>query len=121
MCIQTRITLYTHLPPPPAPPPPPPVEKEASPQGEVSWDVDQDLIAQLKEQYRKERKGKKGVKSKSCSSSSLLILFPSVLCLLCFVSFEKSCALGLRLCPFSLSLLSPQVSLYFVSASRSKL
>ncbi|XP_056264956.1 striatin-like isoform X2 [Pseudoliparis swirei] len=37
-------------------------EKEASPQGEVSWDVDQGLISQLKEQYRKERKGKKGVK-----------------------------------------------------------
>uniref|UniRef100_A0A8C7U1B6 Striatin n=1 Tax=Oncorhynchus mykiss TaxID=8022 RepID=A0A8C7U1B6_ONCMY len=27
-----------------------------------AWDVDQGLIAQLKEQYRKERKGKKGVK-----------------------------------------------------------
>uniref|UniRef100_A0A8C2ZBN5 Striatin n=1 Tax=Cyclopterus lumpus TaxID=8103 RepID=A0A8C2ZBN5_CYCLU len=37
-------------------------EKEESPQGEVAWDVDQGLIAQLKEQYRKERKGKKGVK-----------------------------------------------------------
>lgn len=33
--------------------------------GELSWDVDQGLIAQLKEQYRRERKGKKGVKSKS--------------------------------------------------------
>lgn len=33
----------------------------------MAWDVDQGLIAQLKEQYRKERKGKKGVKSKSSS------------------------------------------------------
>uniref|UniRef100_A0A8C4HG47 Striatin N-terminal domain-containing protein n=1 Tax=Dicentrarchus labrax TaxID=13489 RepID=A0A8C4HG47_DICLA len=40
-----------------------PVEKEEqSPLGELAWDVDQGLIAQLKEQYRKERKGKKGVK-----------------------------------------------------------
>ncbi|XP_054460654.1 striatin-like [Anoplopoma fimbria] len=37
-------------------------EKEESPLGEVAWDVDQGLIAQLKERYRKERKGKKGVK-----------------------------------------------------------
>lgn len=53
----------------PSSPPPPlrPVEKEEqSPLGEMAWDVDQGLIAQLKEQYRKERKGKKGVKSKSC-------------------------------------------------------
>ncbi|XP_028827538.1 striatin [Denticeps clupeoides] len=35
-------------------------EKEETP-GEA-WDVDQDLISRLKEQYRKERKGKKGVK-----------------------------------------------------------
>uniref|UniRef100_A0A671VTP7 Striatin n=1 Tax=Sparus aurata TaxID=8175 RepID=A0A671VTP7_SPAAU len=40
---------------------------EQSPLGELAWDVDQGLIAQLKEQYRKERKGKKGVKSKWCS------------------------------------------------------
>lgn len=33
----------------------------------MAWDVDQGLIAQLKEQYRKERKGKKGVKSKFCT------------------------------------------------------
>uniref|UniRef100_A0AAX7SPI6 Striatin n=1 Tax=Astatotilapia calliptera TaxID=8154 RepID=A0AAX7SPI6_ASTCA len=49
----------------PSSPPPPlrPVEKEEqSPLGEMAWDVDQGLIAQLKEQYRKERKGKKGVK-----------------------------------------------------------
>lgn len=32
--------------------------------------MDQGLIAQLKEQYRKERRGKKGVKSKSSSSSA---------------------------------------------------
>lgn len=38
--------------------------EEPCPLGELSWDVDQGLIAQLKEQYRKERKGKKGVKSK---------------------------------------------------------
>uniref|UniRef100_A0AAQ5Y7R7 Striatin n=1 Tax=Amphiprion ocellaris TaxID=80972 RepID=A0AAQ5Y7R7_AMPOC len=43
-----------------------PVEKEDQPPlGDLAWDVDQGLIAQLKEQYRKERKGKKGVKSKS--------------------------------------------------------
>ncbi|XP_031590640.1 striatin [Oreochromis aureus] len=37
-------------------------KEEQSPLGEMAWDVDQGLIAQLKEQYRKERKGKKGVK-----------------------------------------------------------
>uniref|UniRef100_A0A667XLK5 Striatin n=1 Tax=Myripristis murdjan TaxID=586833 RepID=A0A667XLK5_9TELE len=37
-------------------------KEEQSPLGELAWDVDQGLIAQLKEQYRKERKGKKGVK-----------------------------------------------------------
>lgn len=47
-----------------------PAEKEEhTPLGELAWDVDQGLIAQLKEQYRKERKGKKGVKSKSSFSS----------------------------------------------------
>uniref|UniRef100_A0A7N6C3L5 Striatin n=1 Tax=Anabas testudineus TaxID=64144 RepID=A0A7N6C3L5_ANATE len=35
-------------------------KEEPSPLGEMAWDVDQGLIAQLKEQYRKERKGKKG-------------------------------------------------------------
>lgn len=41
------------------------VEKDE--QGPVSeaWDVDPGLITKLKEQYKKERKGKKGVKSKS--------------------------------------------------------
>uniref|UniRef100_A0A669EXG8 Striatin n=1 Tax=Oreochromis niloticus TaxID=8128 RepID=A0A669EXG8_ORENI len=53
--------------PPLSPPPPPPTlwpaeKEEQSPLGEMAWDVDQGLIAQLKEQYRKERKGKKGVK-----------------------------------------------------------
>ncbi|XP_062295004.1 striatin-like [Scomber scombrus] len=37
-------------------------KEDQSPMGELAWDVDQGLIAQLKEQYRKERKGKKGVK-----------------------------------------------------------
>ncbi|XP_072240130.1 striatin-like [Leuresthes tenuis] len=37
-------------------------KEEQPPLGELAWDVDQGLIAQLKEQYRKERKGKKGVK-----------------------------------------------------------
>ncbi|KAM3865460.1 striatin [Diretmus argenteus] len=37
-------------------------KEEQSTLGEMAWDVDQGLIAQLKEQYRKERKGKKGVK-----------------------------------------------------------
>lgn len=36
---------------------------DLSPTAEV-WDVDQVLISKLKEQYKKERKGKKGVKSK---------------------------------------------------------
>lgn len=36
---------------------------DLSPTAEV-WDVDQGLISKLKEQYKKERKGKKGVKSK---------------------------------------------------------
>ncbi|XP_048125379.1 striatin-like isoform X2 [Alosa alosa] len=36
-------------------------EKEDHPMGEA-WDVDQGLITKLKEQYRKERKGRKGVK-----------------------------------------------------------
>lgn len=36
---------------------------DLSPPTEV-WDVDQGLISKLKEQYKKERKGKKGVKSK---------------------------------------------------------
>lgn len=41
------------------------VEKDE--QGPISeaWDVDPGLITKLKEQYKKERKGKKGVKSKS--------------------------------------------------------
>ncbi|XP_007578552.1 striatin-like isoform X1 [Poecilia formosa] len=37
-------------------------KEEPAALGELGWDVDQSLIAQLKEQYRKERKGKKGVK-----------------------------------------------------------
>uniref|UniRef100_A0A672JA35 Uncharacterized protein n=1 Tax=Salarias fasciatus TaxID=181472 RepID=A0A672JA35_SALFA len=41
---------------------------EKDEQGPISeaWDVDPGLITKLKEQYRKERKGKKGVKSKFC-------------------------------------------------------
>uniref|UniRef100_A0A8B9RGW6 Striatin, calmodulin binding protein n=1 Tax=Astyanax mexicanus TaxID=7994 RepID=A0A8B9RGW6_ASTMX len=38
-------------------------KEEQSPMSEA-WEVDQGLISKLKEQYRKERKGKKGVKSK---------------------------------------------------------
>uniref|UniRef100_A0A3P8UM05 Striatin n=1 Tax=Cynoglossus semilaevis TaxID=244447 RepID=A0A3P8UM05_CYNSE len=37
-------------------------KQQPSSVAEASWIVDQSLIAQLKEQYRKERKGKKGVK-----------------------------------------------------------
>ncbi|KAM6972780.1 LOW QUALITY PROTEIN: striatin [Aplochiton taeniatus] len=37
-------------------------EKEEQPPLSEAWDVDQGLIAQLKEQYRKECKGKRGVK-----------------------------------------------------------
>uniref|UniRef100_A0A8C7R6L3 Striatin n=1 Tax=Oncorhynchus mykiss TaxID=8022 RepID=A0A8C7R6L3_ONCMY len=48
---------------PPFPQPlPSGVEKEEQCPMPEAWDVDQGLIAQLKEQYRKERKGKKGVK-----------------------------------------------------------
>lgn len=54
------------------------VEKDE--QGPISeaWDVDPGLITKLKEQYRKERKGKKGVKSKSCQA-----LLPPSLSSLC--------------------------------------
>uniref|UniRef100_A0AAQ4RGL2 Striatin n=1 Tax=Gasterosteus aculeatus aculeatus TaxID=481459 RepID=A0AAQ4RGL2_GASAC len=52
-------------------------EKDESALGEVAWDVDQGLIAQLKERYRKERKGKKGVKSKSSSGPRLVLSPPS--------------------------------------------
>lgn len=44
------------------------VEKETNAMTEA-WEVDQSLISKLKEQYRKERKGKKGVKSK-CGQTS---------------------------------------------------
>ncbi|XP_035993551.1 striatin [Fundulus heteroclitus] len=37
-------------------------KEDASAVGELGWEVDQVLIAQLKEQYKKERRGKKGVK-----------------------------------------------------------
>lgn len=43
----------------------PHLEKEEQCPMSEAWDVDQGLITKLKEQYRKERKGKKGVKSKS--------------------------------------------------------
>lgn len=53
------------------------VEKDE--QGPISeaWDVDPGLITKLKEQYKKERKGKKGVKSKSREAAAAL-LFLSV-------------------------------------------
>lgn len=50
------------------------VEKEPNAMTEA-WEVDQSLISKLKEQYRKERKGKKGVKSKcgqTCTASCLI-------------------------------------------------
>uniref|UniRef100_A0AAQ5Y919 Striatin N-terminal domain-containing protein n=1 Tax=Amphiprion ocellaris TaxID=80972 RepID=A0AAQ5Y919_AMPOC len=55
---------------------------EKDEQGPISeaWDVDPGLITKLKEQYRKERKGKKGVKSKSCQAllpPSLSSLWPN--------------------------------------------
>ncbi|XP_063740903.1 striatin isoform X1 [Eleginops maclovinus] len=49
-------------------------KEDPSSLGELAWDVDQGLIAQLKEQYRKERKGKKGVK---ISSSDFCLPPPS--------------------------------------------
>lgn len=68
-------------------------KQQPSSVAEASWIVDQSLIAQLKEQYRKERKGKKGVKS-ACSSTfifspSLCVGFLLSLCsLLFFYSFS---------------------------------
>lgn len=47
----------------------PHVEKEEQSPLSEAWDVDEGLISKLKEQYKKERKGKKGVKSKSAGSS----------------------------------------------------
>nr|XP_023651958.1 striatin-like [Paramormyrops kingsleyae] len=46
-------------------------EKEEQCPMSEAWDVDQGLITKLKEQYRKERKGKKGVKSKSSRAAPL--------------------------------------------------
>ncbi|XP_068607553.1 striatin-like [Brachionichthys hirsutus] len=59
-------------------------EEEQRPPGDPSWEVDQGLLARLKEQYRKERKGKMGVKRKSraaddddfLNSSHLLLMAP---------------------------------------------
>lgn len=42
------------------------VEKDEQVPISEAWDVDPGLITKLKEEYKKERKGKKGVKSKSC-------------------------------------------------------
>lgn len=52
---------------------------ERDEQGPISeaWDVDQGLITKLKEQYRKERKGKKGAKSKSVLSRHHCLPLPS--------------------------------------------
>uniref|UniRef100_A0A672PT76 Striatin n=1 Tax=Sinocyclocheilus grahami TaxID=75366 RepID=A0A672PT76_SINGR len=50
-------------------------KQEQSPSSE-SWDVDEGLISKLKEQYKKERKGKKGVKSKWDRNLSLRISRP---------------------------------------------
>lgn len=47
---------------------PPYVDKDEHGPISEAWDVDPGLITKLKEQYRKERKGKKGVKSKSCQA-----------------------------------------------------
>lgn len=47
----------------------PGVEKEEQSPLSEAWDVDEGLISKLKEQYKKERKGKKGVKSKWARSS----------------------------------------------------
>lgn len=62
---------------------------EASPLGDPVWDVDQVLIAQLKEQYKRERKGKKGVKSKFWFCSDLL-LSPSSDSLLLFLLQDRT-------------------------------
>lgn len=62
------------------------VEKDE--QGPVSeaWDVDPGLITKLKEQYKKERKGKKGVKSKSPDRCCSLLLLLFLLLLFLFLS-----------------------------------
>uniref|UniRef100_A0A672N3Z5 Striatin n=1 Tax=Sinocyclocheilus grahami TaxID=75366 RepID=A0A672N3Z5_SINGR len=64
-------------------------KQEQSPSSE-SWDVDEGLISKLKEQYKKERKGKKGAKSKwdrnlslAPLSSVLPVAHPSCHPLLC--------------------------------------
>lgn len=62
------------------PPSLPGVEKEEQSPLSEAWDVDEGLISKLKEQYKKERKGKKGVKSKWARSSftrRLLFLYTS--------------------------------------------
>uniref|UniRef100_A0A9J8ABL5 Striatin n=1 Tax=Cyprinus carpio carpio TaxID=630221 RepID=A0A9J8ABL5_CYPCA len=68
---------------------------EQSPSSE-SWDVDEGLISKLKEQYKKERKGKKGVKSKWDRNLSLCFLLSAaageVWCLWC-VSGPNRCKL----------------------------
>uniref|UniRef100_A0A7M4DYI6 Striatin 3 n=1 Tax=Crocodylus porosus TaxID=8502 RepID=A0A7M4DYI6_CROPO len=48
---------------------------DLSPTAEV-WDVDQGLISKLKEQYKKERKGKKGVKSNKLMEHAPALLKP---------------------------------------------
>ena len=47
-------------------------KKDLSPSEE--WGVDQQLISKLKEQYKKERKGKKGLQSMDCSCSFLFFI-----------------------------------------------
>ena len=48
-------------------------KKDLSPSEE--WGVDQQLISRLKEQYKKERKGKKGIQSMNgCSIYCLYLL-----------------------------------------------
>lgn len=89
----------------------PRVEKDKQQLGtSEAWDVDQGLITKLKEQYRKERKGKKGVKSKWTRPP-----LPLSLCLsvpppsLSYFSLFISLSICLCLFSFSLALSWPEL------------
>uniref|UniRef100_A0A3B3Q9Q8 Striatin n=1 Tax=Paramormyrops kingsleyae TaxID=1676925 RepID=A0A3B3Q9Q8_9TELE len=74
-------------------------EKEEQCPMSEAWDVDQGLITKLKEQYRKERKGKKGVKSKSSRAAPLPVssdgLYPGFFPIFPFLPLPtRHCSIG---------------------------